>query len=64
MAGFNFSFNLLPPSIPASLTNTLGKGVPAQMVINGVTYFLLRDDDTNEILRDDDTNQPLYDEAA
>ena len=26
MAGFNFSFNLLPPNVPLSLTNTLGKG--------------------------------------
>lgn len=38
-------------------------GVPASIIVDGVTYYLLRDDDTGDILRDD-TNRPLYDEAA
>lgn len=42
----------------------LGKGVAASITLNGVTYFLLSDDDTGEILRDDDTGEPLYDEAG
>jgi len=43
---------------------TLSQGVGESITLNGVTYFLLSDDDTGEILRDDDTNEPLYDEAG
>jgi hypothetical protein len=41
-----------------------GGGFPESVVIDGRTYFLLRDDDTSEPLTDDETNEPLYDEAA
>lgn len=41
-----------------------GGGVPETIIVNGVTFYLLRDDDTNQILTDDDTNEALYDEAA
>lgn len=56
------------PLWPVSMLNSSslsgGGGVPESIIVEGVTYFLLRDDDTNEILRDDETTEPLYDEAA
>lgn len=49
-------------SIPSVATHP--KGTPEVIVLAGVVYYLLRDDDTGQILRDDDTNEILYGEAA
>lgn len=39
---------------------TLGQGVGDPIVINGVSYHLLRDDLTRQPLKDPITNQPIY----